>query len=172
MSDRTFPAKGPQMKGVPTFSVPDSTITVAVVPRPGTTRASMTAARVVAFGLALSSSTSACRAMSSSRVSMPLPVTAETSANSVSPPKSVVCRPCSASCDFTRSTLADGRSHLLIATMVVFLDFLACLIASIVCGMMPSLAATTSTMMSVMSAPRARMSEKIAWPGVSRKVIS
>ena len=43
--------------------------------------------------------------------------------------------------------------------------------ASSVCGMTPSLAATTSTTMSVTVAPRARMALKAAWPGVSRKVI-
>ncbi len=37
--------------------------------------------------------------------------------------------------------------------------------------MTPSLAATTSTTMSVTVAPRARMALKAAWPGVSRKVI-
>ena len=37
--------------------------------------------------------------------------------------------------------------------------------------MTPSLAATTSTTMSVTFAPRARMELKAAWPGVSRKVI-
>jgi hypothetical protein len=44
--------------------------------------------------------------------------------------------------------------------------------ASFVCGMTPSSAATTSTTTSVMLAPRARMAEKASWPGVSRKVMS
>src|SRR5262249_79996 len=44
------------------------------------------------------------------------------------------------------------------------------LIASTVCGMMPSSAATTRTTMSVTLAPRARMAVKASWPGVSRKV--
>ena len=48
---------------------------------------------------------------------------------------------------------------------------LAWLIASSVCGMRPSSAATTSTTMSVTFAPRARIAVKAAWPGVSRKVI-
>ena len=48
---------------------------------------------------------------------------------------------------------------------------LAWLIASIVCGMTPSSAATTSTTMSVTLAPRARIAVKAAWPGVSMKVI-
>ena len=43
--------------------------------------------------------------------------------------------------------------------------------ASTVCGMTPSSAATTSTTMSVTWAPRARMAVKASWPGVSMKVI-
>jgi hypothetical protein len=41
--------------------------------------------------------------------------------------------------------------------------------ASTVCGITPSSAATTRTTMSVTLAPRARMSVKASWPGVSRK---
>ena len=48
---------------------------------------------------------------------------------------------------------------------------LAWSIASLVWGMTPSSAATTSTTMSVTLAPRARIAVKAAWPGVSRKVI-
>ena len=48
---------------------------------------------------------------------------------------------------------------------------LAWLMASIVCGMMPSSAATTRIAISVHIAPRARISVKAAWPGVSRKVM-
>jgi hypothetical protein len=47
---------------------------------------------------------------------------------------------------------------------------LAWLIASIVCGITPSSAATTSTTMSVTLAPRARIAVKASWPGVSMKV--
>ena len=43
--------------------------------------------------------------------------------------------------------------------------------ASTVWGMTPSSAATTSTTMSVASAPRARMAVNASWPGVSMKVI-
>jgi hypothetical protein len=49
--------------------------------------------------------------------------------------------------------------------------FFAWLIASIVCGMTESSAATTSTTMSVSSAPRARIAVNAAWPGVSRNVM-
>ena len=67
--------------------------------------------------------------------------------------------------------LADGLSILLIATMIGTPARLAWLIDSIVCGMTPSSAATTSTAMSVAWAPRARIAVKASWPGVSRKVI-
>ena len=48
---------------------------------------------------------------------------------------------------------------------------LAWRIASMVCGITPSSAATTSTTMSVTEAPRARMAVNASWPGVSMKVI-
>jgi hypothetical protein len=60
---------------------------------------------------------------------------------------------------------------LLMATMIGTFAALAWRIASIVCGMMPSSAATTSTTMSVTLAPRARMAVNASWPGVSMKVI-
>ena len=44
-------------------------------------------------------------------------------------------------------------------------------IASMVCGMMPSSAATTMTAMSVIIAPLLRIAVNASWPGVSRKVI-
>ena len=71
----------------------------------------------------------------------------------------------------TRCGLASGLSILLIATISGTLAALACEIASTVCGMTPSSAATTSTTMSVTLAPRARIAVKAAWPGVSMKVI-
>ena len=43
--------------------------------------------------------------------------------------------------------------------------------ASTVCGLTPSSAATTSTTMSVTWAPRWRMAVNASWPGVSMKVI-
>ena len=71
----------------------------------------------------------------------------------------------------TRCGLASALSILLMATMSGTLAALAWLIASTVCGMTPSSAATTSTTMSVTLAPRARIAVKAAWPGVSMKVI-
>ena len=63
-----------------------------------------------------------------------------------------------------------GLSILLMATMIGTPAALAWLMASIVCGMTPSSAATTSTTMSVTLAPRARMAVNASWPGVSMKV--
>ena len=48
----------------------------------------------------------------------------------------------------------------------------AWLIASTVCGITPSSAATTRIAMSVASAPRARIAVNASWPGVSMKVMT
>ena len=61
---------------------------------------------------------------------------------------------------------------MLMATIMETPAALAWLMASTVCGMMPSSAAMTKMAMSVTLAPRARMEVKAACPGVSRKVIS
>ena len=71
----------------------------------------------------------------------------------------------------TRSGFASGLSILLMATIIGTFAALACWIASTVCGITPSSAATTSTTTSVTLAPRARIEVKAAWPGVSMKVI-
>ncbi len=67
--------------------------------------------------------------------------------------------------------LASGLSILFIATTIGTPAALAWAIASLVCGITPSSAATTRMTMSVALAPRARIAVKAAWPGVSRKVI-
>ena len=74
-------------------------------------------------------------------------------------------------CCLTRSMSDSGRSTLLTATMIGTLPSWACLMASTVWGMTPSLAATTRITMSVTWAPRARIWVKASWPGVSIKVI-
>ena len=158
----TLPAKGPQMNGFPFLRVPLSTITVAVAPRPALTLASMTEARTLALGLARSSRTSACKAISSNNSSIPSPVWAETFIHSVSPPISEGTSSCSINWVMTRIGSAAGRSILLIATMIVLPAAFACLIASSVCGIIPSSAATTTTTISVTSAPRERILEKMA----------
>ena len=88
----------------------------------------------------------------------------------VSPPHASGTRPCSDSCCMTRFGSAFSRSILLIATTIGTSAALAWLSASMVWGMTPSSAATTSTTMSVASAPRARMAVNASWPGVSMKV--
>ena len=70
----------------------------------------------------------------------------------------------------TRSGLAPGKSILLIATMIGAPAALACSIASMVCGIIPSVADTTSTTISVAWAPRARIAVKASCPGVSKNV--
>ena len=89
----------------------------------------------------------------------------------VSPPHSSGTRPWSESCWRTRLGSAFSRSTLLMATTMGTSAALAWLRASMVWGMTPSSAATTSTAMSVASAPRARMAVNASWPGVSMKVI-
>ncbi len=58
------------------------------------------------------------------------------------------------------------------ATMMGTRAALAWLMASTVCGMTPSSAATTRTAMSVTWAPRARSAVNASWPGVSMKVMA
>ena len=102
---------------------------------------------------------------------MPAPVCAETLTNIVSPPHSSGITFCLPRSLRTRSGSASCLSILLTATTIGTLAARACWIASTVCGMTPSSAATTSTTMSVTCAPRARIAVKAAWPGVSRNVI-
>ena len=71
-----------------------------------------------------------------------------------------------------RSMLASGLSILLTTMTIGTPAALAWSMASTVCGMTPSSAATTMAAMSVTLAPRARMAVKAAWPGVSMKVMS
>ncbi len=75
------------------------------------------------------------------------------------------------SCWRTRVGSALSRSTLVTATTIGTSAARAWLIASMVCGITPSSAATTSTAMSVTCAPRARMAVNASWPGVSMNVI-
>ena len=86
-----------------------------------------------------------------------VPCFAEMSTNMVSPPYSSATSPYSVSCWRILSGLAPSLSILLTATTIGTSAAWAWLIASTVCGMTPSSAATTSTAMSVDFAPRARM---------------
>ena len=67
--------------------------------------------------------------------------------------------------------LASGLSHLLTATIIGHDAALACFIASTVCGLIPSSAATTKITISVTLAPLALISVKASCPGVSIKYI-
>ena len=103
---------------------------------------------------------------------MPSSWVADISTTIVSPPHDSGTSCCSASWARTRCGSALSLSILFTATMIGTSAALAWLIASIVWGITPSSAATTSTTMSVASAPRARIWVNAAWPGVSRNVIS
>ena len=87
------------------------------------------------------------------------------------PPQSSGISSYSESSCFTRSTFAPGLSILLIATMISTPAAFAWLIASTVCGITPSSAATTRMAISVALAPRIRIAVNASCPGVSRNVI-
>ncbi len=110
--------------------------------------------------------------MVSSKSSMCSFFLADTSTNMLEPPHSSGMTPYSVSSWRTRSGLAPGLSILFTATTMGTSAALAWLMASMVCGMTPSSAATTSTMTSVTWAPRARMAVKASWPGVSMKALA
>ena len=67
--------------------------------------------------------------------------------------------------------MASGLSHLFTATIIGHDAALACLIASTVCGLIPSSAATTKITISVTLAPLALISVNASCPGVSIKEI-
>ena len=120
---------------------------------------------------AFSSRTSACSRIASSSSSIPVPAFADTCTNWLSPPHSSGKMPYWESSFLTRSGSASGLSILFTATTTGTCAAFACWIASMVCGITPSSAATTRTTMSVACAPRARIEVNAACPGVSRKVI-
>ncbi len=100
-----------------------------------------------------------------------VPCFAEMSTNIVSPPYSSATRLYSVSCWRILAGLAPSLSILFTATTIGTCAAWAWLIASTVCGITPSSAATTMTAMSVDLAPRARMAVNASWPGVSMKVM-
>ena len=102
---------------------------------------------------------------------MPSPVTAEILMKGTSPPHASGVIPASFISVKTRSILASGLSILLTATIIGTFALLAWSIASLVCGLTPSSAATIMMTISVTLAPRARISVNAAWPGVSINVI-
>ncbi len=167
---RTRPWLAPTTIESDVLRVPFWTMIVATGPLPLSKRASTTVPVAWRFGLALSSCKSAINWMVSKRSSTPRPVRAEISTNGTSPLYSSETMPRSMSSLLTRSGLALGLSILLMAMIIGTLAALAWSMASLVCGMTPSSAATTIMTMSVICAPRALMDVKASWPGVSRKV--
>ena len=129
---RTLPYTAPAMKLSPTRSVPFCTSTVATLPRPLSILASSTVPIAGKLGSALRFCRSATNKIISSRSSRFLPVLADTSTVTVSPPQSSACRPCSANSRLTRSGLTPGLSTLLMATTNGTLAALVCEIDSIV----------------------------------------
>ena len=73
---------------------------------------------------------------------------------------------------FTLSIFASGKSILFIATIIGIPADLAWFIASTVCGIIPSFAATTNIAISVICAPLALIAVNASCPGVSKNVIS
>ena len=145
------------MKLSPTFSVPSCTSTVATGPRPRSSLASSTVPDALRLALAFSSRMSAESRIISSSWSRFSRFFADTGTVTVLPPQSSGTRPSSASSRLTLSGLAPGLSILLMATTIGTLAARAWSAASLVCGITPSSAATTSTTMSVTLAPRARI---------------
>ena len=168
---RTRPKDEPAKIMSPRRKVPDWTKMVATGPLPLSRRASITRPLAAASFGALSSRTSACNKTFSKSSSMPVPVLADTWMNGESPPYSSGTTLSATNSCFTRSGLASGLSILLIATTNGTPAALAWAIASLVCGITPSSAATTKITMSVAWAPRARIAVKASWPGVSKNVI-
>ena len=155
----------------PTWSVPFWTRTVATGPLPLSSCASITRPLAFRLGLAFNSFTSAVKRIISRSSGIPSFVWADTGTNTVLPPQSSGINSYSESSCFTLSTLALGLSILLTATIISTPAALAWLMASMVCGMTPSSAATTRMAISVAWAPRIRMAVNASWPGVSRNVI-
>ena len=166
-----LPEQVPATTLIPVLRVPLVTNSVATGPLFLSSLASITEPIASLDGFALSSSTSACNKIISRRFTIPSPVFADTGTEITSPPQSSTRIPCSVRSCLTLSGFAPGLSILLIATMIGTPAALAWLMDSIVCGFTESSAATTSTAISVICAPRARIAVKASCPGVSRKTI-
>ena len=144
---------------------------MATAPRPLSSCASITRPLAFLSGLALSSRTSAVRRIISRRLSIPSLVCADTGQNIVLPPQSSGISSYSESSCLTLSILALGLSILLTATIISTPAAFAWFIASTVCGITPSSAATTRIAISVEFAPRIRIAVNASCPGVSRNVM-
>ena len=167
---RILPNTEPANSMSPLRKVPDWTNKVATAPRPLSKRASTMMPFAGASTGAFNSNTSASNNTASSKPSMLRPFLAEMSTNWVSPPQESGFTPWMLNSWRIFSGLAASLSILFTATTIGTPAALAWLIASMVCGITPSSAATTNTTMSVALAPRARMAVNASWPGVSKKV--
>ena len=167
----TLPEATPATIGSPTFKVPPWTNTVATGPLALSSWASITVPTALLLGLALNSSISATNRTISNNVSIFSFFLAETSTDITDPPQSSTNKPSSANSFLTLSGLAPGLSILFIATISGTPAALAWFIASIVWGIIPSSAATTSIAISVTCAPLALIDVKASCPGVSKNTI-
>ena len=147
-----------------------ATSTHATVPSPRVISASITAPRARFFGLPFNSSSSASRRSNSINSVTPSLVLAEIFFTMVLPPH----------CSSTNSYLVSScrmRSGLSVGLINLIYGYHdrhfggpgAWSMASMVCGITPSSAATTRITISVTLAPRARICVNASWPGVSRK---
>ena len=168
---RIFPVQVPATTKSPTCNVPFCTRTVARGPLPLSSFASIMLPFAERFGFAFSSRISDTRSIVSRSSFTPSPVFALTYTTGVVPPHASGTRSYSVSCCKTLSGCAPGLSILFTATIIETPAVFAWLIASTVCGIMPSSAATTMTAMSVTSAPLKRMLVNASCPGVSRNVM-
>ena len=89
-------------------------------------------------------------------------LTADTSTNKVSPLKSSAINSYCIKSFLILLIFLFGKSHLLTATIIGTFAAFACCIASTVCGLIPSSAATTRTTISVTLDPLALISVKAA----------
>ena len=167
----TFPHSEPDTNISPIFRVPFCTRIVATEPFPFSSFVSITTPLAILFGLAFKFNKSACKWIASSNLSKFIFFKAEISTSSTSPLNFSTIISWFKSSFLTLSGSADGKSILLIATITGTFADLAWAIDSTVWGLMPSSAATTKIIISVVIEPRARILEKAAWPGVSINVI-
>ena len=167
-----LPIADPTIIVSPIFNVPLSTSILTTGPFALSSLASNTVPFACFLGFALSSNISACNCTISSNVSIPMFSFAEIGTRIVSPPHSSETSPYVDNSCLILSKFAPGRSILFIATIIGISAALAWFIASIVCGITPSFAATTSIAISVAFAPLALIDVNASCPGVSKKVIS
>ncbi len=122
-------------------------------------------------GLYFNSNISACKSTYSNNSSTHSQVIDDNQTKGVFHPQSSGIRLCSETWDFTKSIFAFGLSIFVIATIILTQASLAWFIASTVCGLTQSSAATTIIAISVIFAHLALIAVKSSCQGVSIKVI-